>query len=73
MTTKKAPGLRREPSSASPSVSRRTRPPAERELVRINAQIPPALHRRVKAGCAAKGISITDMLIEVLEARFPKP
>lgn len=40
-------------------------------LVRINAQITPALHKRVKAGCAAEGISITQMLIEVLEARFP--
>ncbi len=42
------------------------------KLVRINAQITPELRRRVKVGCVAEGLSITDVLIELLEQRFPR-
>ena len=38
---------------------------------RLNANIPAALHARVKAGCALEGRGITDVLIELLEQRFP--
>jgi ParG protein len=38
---------------------------------RLNADIPAALHARVKAGCALEGRDITEVLIELLEARFP--
>ena len=38
---------------------------------RLNADIPVSLHARVKAGCALEGRDITDMLIELLEQRFP--
>jgi hypothetical protein len=30
-----------------------------------------ALHARIKAQCALEGRDMTDVLIEVLEARFP--
>ena len=42
------------------------------KLVRINAQITPELRKRVKAGCVAEGLSITDVIIELLEKRFPR-
>lgn len=38
---------------------------------RLNADIPAGLHARVKAGCALEGRDITEVLIELLEARFP--
>jgi hypothetical protein len=38
---------------------------------RLNADIPAGLHARVKAGCALEGRDITDVLVEVLETRFP--
>lgn len=38
---------------------------------RLNADIPADLHARVKAGCALEGRDITEMLIELLEGRFP--
>lgn len=40
---------------------------------RLNADIPLDLHIRVKAGCALEGKDITSVIIELLEARFPKP
>ncbi len=44
------------------------KPPAKR----LNADIPAALHARVKAGCALEGKDITAVLIELLENRFPE-
>jgi hypothetical protein len=38
---------------------------------RLNAEIPSDLHARVKAGCALEGREMTDVLIELLEHRFP--
>jgi len=38
---------------------------------RLNAEIPSDLHARVKAGCALEGREMTDVLIELLEQRFP--
>lgn len=38
---------------------------------RLNAEIPLDLHARVKAGCALEGREMTDVLIELLQQRFP--
>lgn len=38
---------------------------------RLNADIPASLHARVKAGCAMEGRDITEVLIELLDSRFP--
>jgi hypothetical protein len=38
---------------------------------RLNVEIPEALHRRVKSGCGAEGREIKDVVIELLEKRFP--
>ena len=39
---------------------------------RLNAEVPVELHMRIKAQCAADGKDMTEALIEILEARFPK-
>ena len=38
---------------------------------RLNAEIPAALHARVKAACALEGRDMTQVVIELLEQRFP--
>lgn len=40
-------------------------------LKRLNANIPASLHARIKAQCALEGRDMTEVLVEVLEARFP--
>ena len=39
---------------------------------RLNAEIPAELHTRIKTQCAADDKDMTEALIEILEARFPK-
>lgn len=39
---------------------------------RLNAEIPAALHARVKSGCALEGRDMTQVVIELLEQRFPE-
>ena len=39
---------------------------------RLNAEIPADPHTRIKTQCAADGKDMTEALIEILEARFPK-
>ena len=58
--------------SQTPSVDDFVKGELGGKLVRINAQITPELRKRVKTGCVAEGLSITDVLIELLEQRFPK-
>lgn len=41
-------------------------------LKRLNLNIPGALHSRIKAQCALEGRDMTQVLIEILEARFPE-
>ena len=38
---------------------------------RFNAEIPAALHARVKSACALEGRDMTQVVIELLEQRFP--
>jgi hypothetical protein len=42
-----------------------------KQTKRLNLNIQAALHARIKAQCALEGRDMTDVLIEVLEARFP--
>ncbi len=44
----------------------------QRETKRLNADMPAALHARVKASCAREGRNMTHVLIELLEERFPE-
>ena len=43
----------------------------EGKTKRLNAEIPAGLHARVKAGCALEGRDMTQVVIELLEQRFP--
>ena len=39
---------------------------------RFHCILPAELHKRVKAACAIEGTSMTDVVVELLEARFPR-
>jgi hypothetical protein len=41
------------------------------KLKRFTFDVTPNLHRRVKAGCAARGIEMADLMREFLEREFP--
>lgn len=47
-------------------------PGAGKQTKRLNAEIPAALHSRMKSQCALQGRDMTDVLIEILEQYFPK-
>jgi len=42
------------------------------DAVRLNVQIPRSLRSRVKVGCAREGREIKDVVVELLEQRFPE-
>jgi hypothetical protein len=42
------------------------------KTIRLNVLLPEELHRRVKASCAMEGVSMSDVVVEFLEGRFPK-
>ena len=42
------------------------------ETVRLNVEIPKTLRARVKSCCALEGREIKDVVIELLEKRFPE-
>jgi hypothetical protein len=42
------------------------------ETVRLNVEIPKALRARVKVRCAMEGREIKDVVIELLQQRFPE-
>jgi hypothetical protein len=46
-------------------------PPTGEKLKRFTFDVTPSLHRRVKAGCAARGIEMADLMREFLEREFP--
>jgi hypothetical protein len=41
-------------------------------MARLNVQIPKTLHTRVKVRCAMEERDIKDVVIELLEKRFPE-
>lgn len=43
---------------------------AEEPTKRLNANVPESLHRRVKIEATRRGVSITDFLVEALEAHL---
>lgn len=55
-------------SGAEQWVENRT---AEEKNKRMTVDVPESLHRRVKAGCAVRGVSIRDVILELLEHEFP--
>jgi hypothetical protein len=42
------------------------------ETVRLNVEIPKVLRARVKARCAMEGREIKDVVLELLQQRFPE-
>lgn len=42
------------------------------KTIRLNVLIPVDLHKRVKAGCAMEGVTMSEVVTEFLEQRFPK-
>lgn len=61
-----------KPINAAPSLDDFVNGRAEKPA-RLNFVIPAGLHKRVKAACASEGVSMTDVVVEFLENRFPKP
>jgi hypothetical protein len=47
-------------------------PGKEQKITRLNLGIPATLHARIKSQCALEGRSMTDVLLEMLEAQFPQ-
>jgi len=41
------------------------------KMKRLTIDIAPSLHRRVKAGCAIRGIEMADLIRQFLEKEFP--
>jgi hypothetical protein len=39
---------------------------------RFTFDVPASLHRRVKVGCAARGLEMADVMRELLEKEFPE-
>ncbi len=58
------------PTEAS-ALDKFVNPESNKSSKRLNAQIPADLHARIKAQCAMEGRDMTEVLIELLEARFP--
>jgi hypothetical protein len=58
--------------ASSPSVlDSFVNPARERATKRLNLNISAGLHARIKAQCALEGRDMTEVLVEILEARFP--
>ncbi len=45
--------------------------PTQEKTKRFTFDVPESLHRRVKAGCAARGIDMADLMRVYLEREFP--
>ena len=44
---------------------------ADERQKRMTFDVPESLHRRVKAGCAQRGVTIREVILELLEREFP--
>lgn len=68
----KRPSANKAVASSSPSVlDSFVNPARERATKRLNLNISAGLHARIKAQCALDGRDMTEVLVELLEARFP--
>ena len=47
--------------------------PAASEMKRLTIDIPAALHRKVKAACAAEGVKMADVVRELLIQKYGNP
>lgn len=61
----------RGPKNSADALDAFVRARDEGKTKRLNAEIPAALHARVKSGCALEGRDMTPVVIELLEQRFP--
>ena len=61
----------RGPKKTADALDAFVRAKDEGKTKRLNAEIPAALHARVKSGCALEGRDMTQVVIELLEQRFP--
>ncbi len=59
------------PESLDAFVGMQTSPRPREKMKRLTIDISPSLHRRVKTGCAAKGIEMADLMRKFLEREFP--
>lgn len=59
------------PSSLDAFVGLQTASPTREKMKRLTIDISPGLHRRVKAGCASRGIEMADLMRQFLEREFP--
>lgn len=58
-------------SKKNPSPTKKAKvEPKPEKMKRLTIDIPDALHRRVKGGCANEGIKMADVIREFLEGRF---
>ena len=60
----------REVREARALRQRRSGMPGER-MKRFTIDVPESLHRRIKAGCALRGVKMADYLRQTLENLFP--
>jgi hypothetical protein len=44
---------------------------ADEKPKRMTFDVPENLHRRVKVGCALRGVTIREVILELLEREFP--
>jgi len=65
-------GKRPTPKETAPTRSVEDFVNGSEKTMRLNVLIPVELHKRVKAGCAMEGITMSEMVIEFLQQRFPK-
>jgi len=69
--TSRRPSTRRAPAAPAVSGLDRFLNREKEETVRLNVEIPRTLRARVKACCALEGREIKDVVIELLQQRFP--
>ena len=67
-SSRPAPAL---PPAAEQWIDQGSTPPAEGPVKRMTFDVPESLHRRVKAGCAQRGVTIREVILQLLEAEFP--
>ncbi len=69
MTSKKAPAVMSKPSKFAAALEFSSDTPAEQpkeRTVRLNAEIPEELHRKVKREAARRGLSVKELLLEMI-------
>jgi hypothetical protein len=65
-------GARPSKKAETPSVADQFVNGGKERMARLNVQIPKMLHTRVKVRCAMEERDIKDVVIELLEKRFPE-